>query len=129
RQIVLSLTASAQPAGCYARLRQLFIGGEAVPPDLLTALQRLFPQAQLTVLYGPTEATIIATRYRVPSGQSIEGQPLGTPLPNMEVRLYDRQGALVPVGVVGELYIGGAGVSRGYLNRPDLTAERFVPNP
>src|SRR5437868_13098206 len=87
--------------------------GEQVPPDLLNDLQALFKHARLWVLYGPTEATIMCTQYAVPHGQQLNGHPIGAPLDNVSIRLCNRQRELVPIGVRGELYIGGAGVTRG----------------
>jgi amino acid adenylation domain-containing protein len=80
--------------------------------------------------YGPTEATITATLFRLEddAGPGL-GAPIGRPLPGVRVALLDRRLHPVPVGVPGELAIGGAGVARGYLDRPDLTAERFIPDP
>ncbi|HEU4327249.1 MAG TPA: condensation domain-containing protein, partial [Roseiflexaceae bacterium] len=108
-------------------LRHILVGGDRVPPDLLALARRVLPQAELTVLYGPTETTILATAHRV-NGAADENSHawLGRPLPGVTVRVLDRHGQPVPVGVTGELYIGGAGVSLGYLNRPELNAERFV---
>ncbi|MES1244271.1 MAG: amino acid adenylation domain-containing protein [Acidobacteriota bacterium] len=104
------------------RMRTLFVGGEAVPADLLSRMREVFPGAELRVLYGPTEATIIATSWRAePAGSRI-----GRPLPNVEIRVVDRNGQPVPIGASGEIWIGGPGVARGYLGRPELTAERFV---
>jgi amino acid adenylation domain-containing protein/non-ribosomal peptide synthase protein (TIGR01720 family) len=126
-----------RPIGRYVReqrlarlgagLRKLFVGGDLIPPELVAELQAAFPATQLYLGYGPTEATIICATYRVPRGQAVRAALIGSPMPNVCIRLYDRAGQLVPLGVVGEVYIGGAGVARGYLNRPDLTAERFVP--
>jgi len=83
--------------------------------------------------YGPTEASVMATIYRAPAsgslGEDDRDPPIGRPLPNMEVRVVDAQGQPVPAGQVGELWIGGEGLARGYLHRPELTAERFVPDP
>ncbi|HEX3128840.1 MAG TPA: non-ribosomal peptide synthase/polyketide synthase [Thermoanaerobaculia bacterium] len=105
-------------------LRRLFVGGDAVPADLLADMRRVFPQAMPTVLYGPTEATIICSSHDA-SGD--EGRSLlGRPLPGCVVELRDRNGQPVPLGVAGEVWIGGPGVTRGYLHRPDLTAEKFV---
>ncbi|HEY0737737.1 MAG TPA: amino acid adenylation domain-containing protein, partial [Herpetosiphonaceae bacterium] len=115
-----------QAAAPYRQMRRIFVGGEAVPPDLLAALPAVFPSAETTVLYGPTEATIICTSYSVPRDTAVSGHPIGRPLPNHQVRLYDRNGQLVPAGVVGELYVGGAGVTRGYLQRSELTQEKYV---
>jgi non-ribosomal peptide synthase protein (TIGR01720 family) len=82
--------------------------------------------------YGPTEATVTATVYDIPNdGEDLGASrvPIGRPLMNRSAYVLDRRGRLAPVGVAGELYLGGAGVARGYLGRPDLTAERFVPDP
>ena len=81
--------------------------------------------------YGPTETTTFASHYVIPAGLPAEATsvPIGRPLVNTSVYVLDEWLSLVPVGVVGELYIGGAGVGRGYVNRPGLTALRFVPDP
>ncbi|HXM49298.1 MAG TPA: amino acid adenylation domain-containing protein, partial [Pyrinomonadaceae bacterium] len=107
-------------------LRKIFIGGDAVAGDLLSRMRRVFPNAEINVLYGPTEATIICTSYRVEATSAGTRQIIGTPLPNAQISICDEHGNLVPVGVRGEIFIGGTGVSRGYLNR-ELTAEKFVP--
>ncbi|MBV9772838.1 MAG: amino acid adenylation domain-containing protein, partial [Gemmatimonadetes bacterium] len=110
-------------------LRWAFTGGDTVPPELPAEVRERFPGAAVAVLYGPTEGTVLASTYAVPAGERTTGHPIGRPLPN--VRLYVCDGSLepAPVGVAGELLIGGAGVARGYLGRPDLTAEKFVPDP
>ncbi|HEY0736003.1 MAG TPA: amino acid adenylation domain-containing protein, partial [Herpetosiphonaceae bacterium] len=123
RQIVRTATTQRRP---IPSIRQIFIGGDAVPPDLLRELPGVFPQARVTVLYGPTEATIICASATVPVDAIPDKQLIGRPLPNMQLRIYDVQRRLVPVGVPGELYVAGAGVTRGYLNRDTLTAEKFV---
>ncbi|HEU4322124.1 MAG TPA: amino acid adenylation domain-containing protein, partial [Roseiflexaceae bacterium] len=122
RQMVLALT---QAPALRSPLRRIFVGGDAVPPDLLALVRATLPEAELTVLYGPTETTVICCSAAVdkPDQRSLL---IGRPLPGVTVRVLDRHGQPVPVGVTGELYIGGAGVSLGYLNRPELHAERFV---
>ena len=109
-----------------ARMRQVFTGGDQVPVELLRDLGHVFPQAKRFVGYGPTEGTIICTLYHVSPDQPPRRPPLGKPLANTSVRLYDQAGQLVPTGVVGEIYLGGSCVARGYLNRAELTAEKFV---
>ena len=79
--------------------------------------------------YGPTETTVGATTFPVQGNQASLTVPLGRPLANVELYVLDQNRELVPVGKQGELYIGGAGVARGYLGRAELTAERFVPDP
>jgi amino acid adenylation domain-containing protein/non-ribosomal peptide synthase protein (TIGR01720 family) len=108
------------------RVREVFTGGDQVPVDLIREIGEVFPKAKQFVAYGPTEGTIICTAYHVSPDQLPKRPPLGKPLANMSVRLYDKQGQLVPVGVVGEIYLGGRCVARGYLNRPELSAEKFV---
>jgi amino acid adenylation domain-containing protein len=107
-------------------VRQVFIGGDSVSPDLLADLERAFPAARINVLYGPTEAAMICTRYTMARSQPVSHQMIGKPLSNVVLRIHDSYGNLVPTGVAGEIYIGGAGVARGYLNRDELTAEKFV---
>src|SRR5206468_5889304 len=82
---------------------------------------------QVVNLYGPTEDTTYSLFARVAATARVV--PIGRPVANTQVYLLDRQMEPVPIGVAGELYLGGAGLARGYLNRPDLTAERFIPNP
>ncbi|HEY0604665.1 MAG TPA: amino acid adenylation domain-containing protein, partial [Herpetosiphonaceae bacterium] len=110
----------------FAGLRRIWVGGDAVPPELLVDTLQVFPQAELVVLYGPTEGTIICAAQVVDPQQLPSRHLIGRPLPNAQLRLYDAHGQLVPVGVAGELYLGGGSVTRGYLNRPELTAEKFV---
>ena len=104
---------------------KLVCGGEALDADLAATL--LANCRMLWNVYGPTETTIWSTVHRVEQGQS--PVPIGRPIANTQVYVLDALGRPVPTGVPGELCIGGLGVGRGYLNRPDLTSERFVPNP
>ncbi len=99
--------------------------GEALPRDLAEQLCRR--SNDVWNMYGPTETTVWSTGWRVPRGAP--GVLIGRPLANTQLYVLDAQHQPVPVGVPGELFIGGAGVTRGYLDRPDLTATRFVPNP
>ncbi|MFY4721401.1 amino acid adenylation domain-containing protein [Streptomyces sp. LaBMicrA B280] len=103
------------------------IGGEAIDSDLWLLLSVLSARHGHSVfnLYGPTECTVDATLARVAGDRPV----IGRPLRNVRLYVLDEDGALAPVGVSGELYIGGVGVARGYRNRPGLTAERFVPDP
>ena len=96
------------------------------------ALWRKLPLQGVRLLnaYGPTETTITATTFEIPNDSKPPNPvPIGRPLPNRTVFILDKHGNPVPVGVPGELYIGGIGLARGYLGRPDLTAEKFVPTP
>jgi amino acid adenylation domain-containing protein len=111
-------------AAWLSTLRTLFVGGDAVPARLVADLRELFPAAEVRVLYGPTETAILCASHRVEERGEMDA-PLGRPLPNAEIRLLDAHGRLVPVGAPGEIWIGGAGVARGYHRRDELTAERF----
>ena len=104
----------------HPSLRTLLIGGDR--------LRQFSHERRFAVInnYGPTEATVVATSGRVRAGQPLH---IGKPMANATVYLLDAQQRPVPVGVAGELYVGGRGVARGYLNRPDLTAERFLDDP
>jgi amino acid adenylation domain-containing protein len=108
------------------QVRQIFVGGDAVSPELLRELEQAFPCAHIHVLYGPTEAAIICAQYALTRGRRVEHQMIGQPLGNVVLRIQNETGTLVPIGVAGELYIAGAGVVRGYLNQPELMAEKFV---
>ncbi|HEX2188763.1 MAG TPA: amino acid adenylation domain-containing protein, partial [Longimicrobiaceae bacterium] len=110
-------------------MRRVFVGGDAVPPDLLAEARAAFPAAALHVLYGPTEATILAASADAGSAAARPRPMLGRALPGARLYVCDPAGEPVPVGVPGELWIGGGGVARGYQERPELTAERFVPDP
>ena len=107
-------------------VRQVFVGGDSVSPDLLGDLERAFPAARINVLYGPTEAAMICAQYTLVRSQQVSHQMIGKPLSNVVLRIIDSYGNIVPTGVAGEIYIGGVGVARGYLNRDDLTAKKFV---
>lgn len=107
---------------------QILCGGENLPPDLA---QRLLSSGRsLWNLYGPTETTIWSTLHPVqPDDGARTTTPIGRPIANTQIFVLDQYLRPVPVGMPGELYIGGTGVARGYLNRPDLTADQFIPNP
>jgi amino acid adenylation domain-containing protein len=114
--------------------RVFIVGGDILAADFL-ALWRRTPMSSIRLInaYGPTEATITATAFEIPQGDQedrvLERIPIGRPLANREIYILNQYGNPVPVGVPGEVYIGGAGLARGYLGRPDLTAENFIPNP
>ncbi|HEX6370148.1 MAG TPA: amino acid adenylation domain-containing protein [Longimicrobium sp.] len=103
---------------------RLLSGGEALPRTTADAL--LAAGAEVWNLYGPTETTVWSAATRVPAAGAI---PLGAPVANTTLYVLDAAGSPAPLGVPGELFIGGTGVTRGYLHRPGLTAERFVPDP
>ncbi|MEU8961401.1 amino acid adenylation domain-containing protein, partial [Streptomyces sp. NPDC048491] len=109
-------------------LRLLFSAGESLQAELVTRLrEKTDADIEVWNTYGPTECSIDVTAQRVDPSVTIGPIPIGRPLPGATVLVLDVNGAPVPAGVPGELYVGGAGVARGYVGRPDLTAERFVP--
>ncbi|MFD2171160.1 amino acid adenylation domain-containing protein [Tumebacillus lipolyticus] len=109
-------------------LQKILLGGEALPLALARQLKER-TSARLFNMYGPTEATVWATSYEVVDVDRLNAIPLGRPIANYQLFILDDNLQPVPVGVAGELHIGGLGVTRGYLNRPELTAERFIANP
>ncbi|MCU0519000.1 MAG: condensation domain-containing protein, partial [Oscillatoria sp. Prado101] len=116
--------------GAFQSLRFLLLGGEALDPSRVRqALESGAPQ-QLLNVYGPTENAAISTWYRVEEVERGAGTiPIGKAIANSQTYILDRHLQPVPVGVAGELYVGGAGLALGYLNRPALTAEKFIANP
>ncbi|GAA6624124.1 amino acid adenylation domain-containing protein [Scytonema sp. NUACC26] len=112
------------------RTKALIIGGEALWEENLSFWRQYAPNTRLINEYGPTETVVGCCVYEVPVENCKSGAvPIGHPIANTEIYLLDQYLHPVPVGVPGELYIGGDGVARGYFNRPDLTAEKFIPNP
>jgi amino acid adenylation domain-containing protein len=109
-----------------ASLRVLVLAGELPKAELIKEMP---PGVAVFNGYGPTEATVCATSWLRPPDFDGDAAPIGRPLPNVRIYLLDRFGRPVPLGAVGEIWIGGVGVARGYLNRADLTAERFVRDP
>ncbi|HET8796683.1 MAG TPA: amino acid adenylation domain-containing protein, partial [Thermoanaerobaculia bacterium] len=115
----------------FDSLETLLFGGEKVSPEMVAAVLRNGFPGRLLHVYGPTENTTFSTWYPVlvPPAPDAATVPIGRALAGARVYVLDANREPVPIGVAGEIYIGGAGVARGYLNRPDLTAERFVPDP
>jgi len=112
-----------------ASLKVTIVAGESCPAELVARHHRLLPAATLYNEYGPTEASVWSTVHRCEAGQPSRLVPIGRPIPNAQVYVLDVHLNLLPVGVPGELYVGGPGVARGYLNRPAETAERFIADP
>ncbi|MEU3338928.1 non-ribosomal peptide synthetase [Streptomyces sp. NPDC002144] len=109
-------------------LRQLLTGVESLPESTLHRMCELLPGLRICFGYGPTEATLYSTAYTDPQPYE-RSCPIGRPLRGTRLYLLDDRMRPVPVGVTGEVYLGGASLARGYLNRPDLTDELFVPDP
>jgi amino acid adenylation domain-containing protein len=109
---------------CFAGLSEVLTGGDAVSEEAVRRVKQAHPGLRVRQLYGPTEITLCATQHVLD-----EGVPIGRPLDNTRVYVLDDLLQPVPVGVMGELYVAGAGVARGYASLPGLTAERFVADP
>ena len=120
------LVADADSRSALGGIRHLMIGGEAFPTALARELTEV-TDATITNMYGPTETTIWSSTHAVRSGTA--DIPIGRPIANTQMYVLDPYRQPLPAGIRGELYIGGDGVTRGYHNRPELTAERFVPDP
>jgi amino acid adenylation domain-containing protein len=117
-----------QPGDCSS-LRHVVCSGEALPVALQRQCFDCLAGATLSNLYGPTEAAVDVTAWECERDDSSSVVPIGHPISNIQMYLLDDRMQPLPIGVAGEIYIGGTGVGRGYLNRPELTAERFVPDP
>ncbi len=109
-------------------LKQVFCSGEALQVSHVEGFKAALPNAQLHNLYGPTEAAIDVSFWDC-AGDVGSGVPIGRPIDNIQLMILDRHLNMVPEGAVGELHIGGDGLARGYLNRDELTKERFIANP
>ncbi|ASS75372.1 hypothetical protein CIG75_10465 [Tumebacillus algifaecis] len=113
----------------WSSLRNLLCGGEPLSYELCARITESLPSAQIYNMYGPTEACIFASYWRVELTADPQVIPIGRPLANNRLYILDRALRPVPVGVPGELYIGGVGLARGYLNREELTAKTFIESP
>ena len=120
------LVQDPQSRAAMRSLRMLLVGGEPLASDLAVQLAAATP-AMISNMYGPTETTIWSAMHLV--ADRTDPVPIGRPIANTQFYILDAGLRPVPIGVPGELYIGGDGLALGYLNRPDLTAERFIPNP
>ncbi|WP_313285103.1 non-ribosomal peptide synthetase [Pseudomonas sp.] len=112
----------------FRQLRYLIVGGDVLDPQVIGRVLKLGKPQHLLNGYGPTEATTFSTTFEITTlGEG--AIPIGRPIANAQAYVLDARQQPLPVGVTGELYIGGAGVAKGYLNLPQLSAEKFVPNP
>ncbi len=121
--LLRALVSGPESLEALGKLKKILIGGEALPASLIASLRQSFT-GEIYNMYGPTETAIWSTVYRVQEQRS--SIPIGKPIVNTQVYVLDSSNQPVPPGEIGNLLIGGDGVVRGYLNRPDLTAERFV---
>jgi hypothetical protein len=120
------LTMNDEARAALTGIKHMMVGGETLPGALADELRTL-TSAHVENMYGPTEATIWSTTQSAEPGQG--AVPIGKPIANTRIYVLDDEMQPTPIGVPGELYIGGAGVTRGYFQRDDLTAEHFLPNP
>lgn len=120
--------AEPELAGRCGALREVICSGETLKPELQQRFHRLLPQTRLHNLYGPTEAAVDVTAWEC-DPTAAGPVPIGRAIDNLRLHVVDADGYEVPVGVAGRLLIGGIGVARGYINHPELTAERFMPDP
>jgi amino acid adenylation domain-containing protein/non-ribosomal peptide synthase protein (TIGR01720 family) len=125
-QAMLDAVLAGEAVAPDENLARLLLGGEKPERGLVEKTLDVLPGVQVWNLYGPTETTVVASAARLTKGGVVN---IGRPLPNMQMFLLDQDMRSTPKGVSGELYIGGAGVARGYLGRADSTAERFIPHP
>lgn len=109
----------------------VFASGEALTPSQVEVFKKLLSKngARLINLYGPTEATIDVSYFNCDIESKLDSIPIGKPIDNTKLLIMDKNMQLQPVGVAGELCIGGIGLAREYLNKPELTNEKFVENP
>jgi surfactin family lipopeptide synthetase C len=127
---LFNLTMDTMPKGLLG-IKQLLFGGESVSiPHVRRALEML-PETQIIHAYGPSECTVFTCCYPLTQqlADNVQSIPIGKPIGDRTVYLLDKDLHRVPIGVTGELYVGGASVARGYLNQPKLTREKFIPNP
>ena len=110
-------------------LKDVFASGEALTVQQVKRFYRSIKNVKLHNLYGPTEAAIDVSYFDCPSDGELETVPIGKPIDNMNLYVLGSNNMLLPVGIAGELHIAGDGLARGYINRPELTDEKFVPNP
>lgn len=124
------LSQQLPPQEASERTRAFIIGGEKLLPQSTAFWQKYAPETLLVNEYGPTETVVGCCVYRMCAGHEESGLiPIGRPIANTQLYVLDAHLQPVPIGVPGELYIGGAGLARGYLRQPALTAERFIPHP
>ena len=122
--LILSTATDAQ----LKSLQRAIVGGETCPDAVMEKHRQRLPDGKFYNEYGPTEATVWCLVDDLSKDQNMDHLTIGRPIPGVQAYILDRFGQLAPMGAVGEIYIGGATLTRGYLNRPSLTAERFIPD-
>jgi amino acid adenylation domain-containing protein/non-ribosomal peptide synthase protein (TIGR01720 family) len=129
--VFLRYIESCSNSSNLASLKHVFASGEALNPEHANKFNKLLAgqTVKLINLYGPTEATVDVSYFDCSTGQVLKSVPIGKPIDNIKLYIVNKNNKLQPVGVAGELCIAGDGLARGYLNKPELTAEKFVENP
>ncbi|ACC81022.1 non-ribosomal peptide synthetase [Nostoc punctiforme] len=127
---LFNLMIDTMPQG-LSEIKQLMFGGESVSVPHVRRALKLLPETKIIHVYGPSECTVFTSSYPIPQqiAQNAHSISIGKPIGDRTVYLLDEDLHRVPIGVVGELYVGGASVARGYLNQPKLTREKFISNP
>ncbi|MEQ9660884.1 amino acid adenylation domain-containing protein, partial [Fulvivirga sp.] len=125
--VVSHLEATGTPS--IESLKYVLLAGEVLPMELVKRFNLLEAKAKLENLYGPTEGTVYSSAYSTENIKDEKSVPIGQPISNVEMYIFDEHMNLLPYGIKGELCLGGIGLARGYLNNEDLTQERFVPDP
>ena len=128
-EVWLNTVISNNQLSSYRRLRSLFVGGDAVPEELMGNLKRSFPHVDVIELYGPTENSILSTFRKFDETQQYHSFCIGQRFDHVQCYVLGKKHEMVPIGVPGELCLAGQTVARGYLNRPGLTSEKFITNP
>ncbi|MCM3904257.1 MAG: amino acid adenylation domain-containing protein [Pyrinomonadaceae bacterium] len=131
RAMIEAINSGAVPAPEFKALRWMLVTGEALPPDLCRLWLALYPEIPLLNAYGPTECSDDVTHYIInepPAADTVQ-MPIGRAISNTRIYVLDREMCPTPIGVPGELFVGGDGVGRGYLNETGRTADVFVPDP
>lgn len=126
RKLLAHIRENNIPAERFDNLRHVSSGGDLVSPDVMEGLKAVFRTAELYVIYGSSEISCMGCTFPIPRDREVTRSFVGKPFDNVSIRIYDERQNLVPVGVAGEIYFGGAGITRGYLNRDDLTREKFL---
>ncbi len=111
----------------FPGIKKVFVGGDKVPLAMSEELKKVFPNAEVNILYGPTEATIFCTTH--PNKDALKQPIIGTPTSNAQLYILNNDLKIQPIGIPGEICVGGMGVAKGYLNQPELTEKRFVAHP
>ena len=128
---LLKVILESQPTEHHklAHLKYCISSGEALPTELVHQFEGYLPHSILFNLYGSSEVAADATYYKTTSSANTTRAPIGQPISNTQIFILDKNLHLMPIGIPGELHVGGSNLSRGYWNRPNLTAQKFIPNP